>query len=144
MNKSYRAGFSLIELMVTIVIVAILAVIAYPSYEEHVRKTRRSDGQGALLDLANRMERYYTRTNTYATATIDTDPGTDVLASADSTEGYYTLSITAQTATSYALQATPKSGTPQAHDARCGNLTLTSAGVKGASGPAGASECWRR
>ena len=35
-------GFTLIELMMTVVIVAILAGIAYPSYMEHVKKGNRA------------------------------------------------------------------------------------------------------
>ena len=75
-------GMSLIGLMISVAIVGILASIAYPSYEAQMQKSRRADAINALTDLANRMERYYTRTNAYNTATINVASSTDVLASA--------------------------------------------------------------
>lgn len=138
MNKK---GFTLIELMIVILIVGILVTIAYPSYQEHVARARRADGQTALLDLASRLERYYSEQNTYQTATIGTGNGTDVLDTTTSPEGWYALSITNQTATAYSIQATPQNA--QASDALCLNLTYNSLGQKGFSSAAGSLErCW--
>ncbi|HHZ88190.1 MAG TPA: prepilin-type N-terminal cleavage/methylation domain-containing protein, partial [Chromatiaceae bacterium] len=41
-------GFTLIELMVTIVIVAILASIAIPSYTGQIQKSRRAEATASL------------------------------------------------------------------------------------------------
>ena len=142
MSASRTGGFTLIEIMIALAILAILVTIAYPSYLDQVRKSRRSDGQQALLDLANRMEKYFTEYNTYATATVATGNATDVLSSSDSSGGYYTLSITAQTATSYTIQAAPKAGGPQVGDTKCANLTLTSTGLKDKSGTESVGYCW--
>ncbi len=60
-------GFTLIELMIVVVIIGILALIAYPSYVDSVRKSRRGDGQAALLNAAQQMEVYYARNATYST-----------------------------------------------------------------------------
>ena len=51
-HKTGTAGFTLIELMVTVAIVGILATIAATSYQSQVMKSRRTDARTALLDLA--------------------------------------------------------------------------------------------
>ncbi|WP_456379500.1 type IV pilin protein [Thiolapillus sp.] len=92
-----KNGFTLIELMIVVAVVGILAAIAYPSYTDSVRKAHRADGKGALMEAAQRMETIYARDASYANAT---------LASPSSPEGYFTIAITSQDASSYTLQAT--------------------------------------
>ena len=58
-------GFTLIEVLVTVAIVAILAAIAIPSYSQYVQKTRRTDAQEKLLDLAAQQERWFFNKNQY-------------------------------------------------------------------------------
>ena len=60
-----QKAFTLIELMAVVAIIGILAAIAIPSYQESMRKSRRADAQGALLNFANGMERHFTESNTY-------------------------------------------------------------------------------
>ena len=120
--KQKQRGFTLIELMITVAIVGILASIAYPSYQDSVMKSRRADAKGALLGLANTMERNFTTTNSYVGVTpTNTD--------------YYTITITA-TASSYTLSAAPVGA--QVNDS-CGTLTLTQTGVKAVTGT---GACW--
>jgi len=141
-------GFTLTELLVVITIVGLLAALAIPSYLEHVTKTRRSEGQAALFDVAERMERYYSQNNTYETATIATGNAiTDLLTTAQTAEDWYAISIAAQTASSYTLQATPQ-GAQSTSDTRCQSLTINSLGAKSITdGPSGtptgaAADCW--
>lgn len=142
-----KQGFSLIELMIVIAIIGILAGIAYPSYREYIAKTRRSDGKMALLDLATRLERYYSQQNTYQTATLGTGGATDVRGSNTSPEGWYRLVITNQTVSTFSLQAIPLNA-QATEDKRCQTLTYNNLGVKGVTtGPAGtptdtAIKCW--
>lgn len=129
-KRNRTGGFTLLEVMMTVAVVAILAAIAYPSYSQSIINSRRADGSTALLNLANRMEQYYAQNNTYATATIASGVATtDVLSTAASSQGYYTVSITAQPQNTYTIQAT-RAGR-QTADTHCGDFTLTSAGVKG-------------
>jgi type IV pilus assembly protein PilE len=137
-------GFTLLELMIVCAVVAILAAIALPSYFDSVTAGRRADGTTALLDLANRMQRYYSENNTFATATIAAgNAATDVRATAASPQGYYTLSIAAQAQNTYTIQAT-RAGA-QTADTKCGDLTLTSTSVRGIVNHAAGvtwDQCW--
>lgn len=140
-------GFTLIELMSAMVIISILAALIYPSYMEYIIRTKRSDGQTALIDLANRMETYYSEHNSYAGATIGTGNPSDVRSSSETTHSWYQL-IIKSTDTSYNLEARPliKHGFK---DQYCQTLTLDSMGNKNithshnGSSPSGlASNCW--
>lgn len=65
------AGFTLVELMVTILIGAILLSIAVPAYQTQIRKSRRTEAKTAILDLASREERLFTTTNNYSATAAD-------------------------------------------------------------------------
>ena len=135
------AGFSLIELLVVMGIIGILMAIINPAYQEHIRGVRRADAKAALLELSQYMERYYSEQHRYTTHT-DAAPGLPFTESPrEGVDKYYDLSLAAVTRDSYTLRAAPK-GT-QSGD-RCGDLTLTSGGVKGATGAPDATECWQR
>ena len=140
MRKSAAHGFTLIELMITVVIIGILAAIAYPNYRSYLTQTRRSDAQIALTQAANQQERFFTECNWYA-ATIPGTKGcgtntTGVIGiSATSPEGHYNLAVAAgniaATCTAltcgYILTATPVGTGLQAND---GRFRIDSTGVK--------------
>lgn len=128
-------GYTLTEILIAMAIIAILSAIAYPSYTGYINKSRRSDAQSGLLDLANRMERYFSANNTYTGATL-----ANVGAPTTTTGGFYTLSLSNLGATTYTLQATP-TGT-QVNDTTCGSLTLNNLGQKGITGSGSVTDCW--
>lgn len=136
-----EAGFTLVELMVVMAILGILATFALPAYNDHVTKARRRDAQGALMGLANAMERYFTVNSSYSGATLA--GGSAIYPSQapiDGSDKYYDLSIdvdgatqycydvTETTSTAYCLMATPISSSGQNGD---GLLTLSSTGARG-------------
>ncbi len=135
MNKQTR-GFTLIELMIVIAILAIIVAFAWPSYLENVRKSRRAEGTVHLLELADRMERYYSDQGTYAGATLG--PAEADLYVAVSENGYYNLAITVQDNVSFTVTAAPTTKGKQDDDT-CGTFTLTSTGLTSADG----SKCWK-
>jgi type IV pilus assembly protein PilE len=128
-NLKNQKAFTLLELMIVVAIVGILASIAIPSYQESVRKSRRADATGALLVLANKMERFYTVNNTYSGAPED-----------DDTE-FYDLTATNLGATTYTLSARPITGSAQVGD-YCGTLTLDQTGAKGQATGQAIGDCW--
>lgn len=140
--RKIQNGITLVELLVVVVIISILASFAYPSYLESTRKSRRADATIALTDLASRMERHYSEHNTFATATIASNPATDLLTSTSSPDGHYTLSIEAKSATTYTIKAEIAADGGQVGDTKCGDFSLTNTGLKTVSGSESASYCW--
>jgi len=54
-----RNGFTLVELMVTVVILAILSVVAGISYKKYMRKARTTEAITFLSDIKMKQETYY-------------------------------------------------------------------------------------
>ncbi|MGO4415522.1 type IV pilin protein [Cupriavidus sp. KB_39] len=59
-------GFTLIELMITVMVLGILAAIAYPQYGQYVTKARRTEAKAALARVQGAQERYFTVNNKYS------------------------------------------------------------------------------
>ena len=118
-------GFTLIELMITIVIVAILASIAIPSYRQYVIRGNRTAAQATMMEIATRQQQFFVANRTYATAAqlgfalppeVDQNYNLGIVVAAGPPPGFQ-ITLTAEGA--------------QASD---GNLTLNSEGVKGPAG----------
>ena len=131
-------GFTLLELMITVVIVAILASVAVPSYMAHIQSTRREEAKKALLDAAQKMESYFAQNMTYDVAKDITIFKKQV---PDSGTAHYLIKIDSQTKNSYTLKAV-RNGV-QANDP-CGDLVLKRDGTQDVSDDATYSkaQCW--
>ncbi len=140
------AGFTLIELMVTVAVVAILATIALSSYQTQVLKSRRTDARSALLDLAGREEKLFSTTNAYSALASDLGyaaPGTNFPITIGS--GYYTVNVqvpnpNSAVTPSYLVTATAI-GT-QAKDTTCATLSVDQTGLQSSTGGATPATCW--
>lgn len=145
MRRKLSCGFTLIELMITVVVVAILATIAYPSYQNYMRQTRRSDAQIALLNVANQQERFFTQCNQYATSltAARTCAALGLNMSSVSPDGYYQLAIVNASATAFTISAGAVASGPQAADTECTALTINQRGDRTATG-SNTSRCWRK
>ncbi len=97
---SRMAGFTLIELMVTIVIVGILASIALPMYGDYVTRSRISDATGLLANKRARMELFFDNNHTYA--------GAPECSSDTTSSQSFDFDCQAAAANSYILQAVGK------------------------------------
>src|SRR4051812_25565453 len=60
-----QKGFTLIEVMITVVIVAILAAIAVPNYRDYVTRGRVVEATSALSDTRVKMEQYFQDNRAY-------------------------------------------------------------------------------
>ena len=87
----HSKGFTLIELMITLVIVGIVAMIGVPSYLEYTRAAERSEAITTLNDIVMRAEEFRARTNAYPGSLTDLGyPTTSVGGFTTFTEGNYT------------------------------------------------------
>jgi type IV pilus assembly protein PilE len=93
----HEKGFTLLELMVTVVIVAILAGIALPSYNDYVTRSKFAEAMGNLGDLRVKMEQYYADNRSYSNdlaGTICGIPGNNNPIAADARYFTYTCAPT--------------------------------------------------
>jgi type IV pilus assembly protein PilE len=128
-------GFTLIELMIVVAIIAIVATIALPAYQQSLRKSKRSDAKGGLVDAASRLEQYYLDNKQY---TIDmTDLGYSSANGVYTADSHYKMTVTAGSCGSinscYTITAVAQGD--QASDS-CGDFTINSLGIKTPS------DCW--
>ncbi len=148
------AGFTLIELMVTIVVATILITIAVPSYTNQIRQSRRTDARTAVLDLAQREERYMSTNSSYTADPANLGYSGTLPVTIGS--GYYQLSVCLGTTTVPATPPAPavcSSGATtngntflitaqaigtQAKDTPCADLYVDSQGNQTAT----SSNCW--
>lgn len=129
-----QRGFTLVELVITVVIAAILSALALTSYRTYTMEARRQAAVTALTDAASRQEQFFLNNRSYTT-TVGAG-GLNVDASVEN--GAYLVSIDAATASCpiarcWAMRATPQG--KQAED-KCGTLTYDSDGNRA---PA---NCW--
>jgi len=120
-----RNGFTLIEVMITVVIVAILAAIAIPSYSRYVMRAKRSAAQSQMMEIANRQQQFLLANRRYADKDTLTASGYALPADVAANYGY-TITLPAATEVpGYLLTFTP-TGSQQPD----GALTLDNQGVK--------------
>lgn len=136
--KRSQAGFSLIEMLIVVALMGILTAIAVPQYSAYRQRSHRAEAKVALVEGAQRMERYFIRSSSYVGADNAT---TGAKLPAKSESGLYNVNfVGAPTAGSFVLQAVPNGS--QAADP-CGTLKIDQTGRKWAEkGGTTVANCW--
>jgi type IV pilus assembly protein PilE len=116
-------GFTLLEIIITVVVAGLLLTIALPSFQDAIRKSRRSEGISALSAVQQAQERWRSNNSQY---TLNLG---DLSLPASSPSGYYTISLSAAPASApltsaYVATAQGATGTSQAQDTACRKLSV--------------------
>jgi len=138
---SNAKGFTLIELMITVVIIGILTMVAIPQYGQYVVRGNRSAAEAFMMDVANREKQYMLDARSYTANLALTDPTPNLsMTVPTNVSKNYTIAICLDVACSPALSvappsfkitATPVAGSKQVND---GTLTLDDIGNKTPAG----------
>lgn len=122
-HPSHR-GFTLVEVMITVVIVGILAAIAIPNYTRYVVRGNRAAAQQHLIDLAQREQQFLADARVYKDSVSGLNMQTPPAVSK-----WYTITIQTDGGPppKFTITATPVAGSGQVSD---GNLSIDQAGNK--------------
>jgi type IV pilus assembly protein PilE len=71
----HAAGFTLIEVMITVAIIAIIAAVALPNYIDYITRSRIVEAKTNLADMRTRLEQYFFDNRSYPTACIASASG---------------------------------------------------------------------
>jgi type IV pilus assembly protein PilE len=165
-------GFSIVELLVTLVILGILTAIAVPMYSSYLVRGQRAAAKTVLLQTAQAMERFYTACGNYDNgASSGNGPcgtanyplgasyvaGTcNAVAPPSPAATTYCVQGAASNANTYQLTATPcgdsgancgPAGNASFTDPQCDVLTIDNTGKRGVAGTtpqAMAGTCWQQ
>jgi type IV pilus assembly protein PilE len=132
------AGFTLVEITITLAVALILASAAWPSQEKSLQRARRADAIAALTRVQFAQEQYRAHHGIYA-ATLAALQGA---ASPRSPEGLYDVALTDASGGRVVLAAAARPDGLQARDADCARLTIRLDQGLADFGPS--ARCWNR
>ena len=141
----FRAGFTLIEMLVALVIVGILFFVALPGYQYAVVKSTRAAARGTLLDLISRQEQYFVNHKRYAVALPDLGlPGEFYIDGQGEPVSLqaaaYRIQLVLDDDSYSGVQAVPLNW--QSADSGCRTFSLSRIGVRSVSGTQPPRDCW--
>jgi len=101
------AGFTMIELLITVAVIAILAAVALPNYTDYVTRSKLVEAKTNLSDMRTRLEQYFLDNRTYPAACIASAAGPAGAGNIylPATNKYFAVTC-ALTATTYTITAT--------------------------------------
>ena len=134
-------GYTLIEVMVTVVIVGILAAIALPSYSDYVQRSKISEAITNLSDMRTRLEQYFLDNRAYPTSCVASGAVAPQI-NKPPAQKYFAISCAFGTPTTYTITAT---GVPAEGMAAAFVYTIDQSNVRTSTGPSGtyhSTNCW--
>jgi type IV pilus assembly protein PilE len=141
------AGFTLIEMMVTLMIAGILFFVALPGYQYAVIKSTRAAARAILLDVTSRQEQFFVNHKRYAVTLeslgLPQDTFIDGQGEAVGQQSAaYHVSLELLDGVYSGVQAAPLNR--QAADSVCMTMSLSSIGVRSVSGSLALepARCW--
>lgn len=148
-SKYGRLGFTMLELMVTMVIIVILSAIAIASYNSYTLNSRRSATQSNLLQILGMIQQYINQNNanpsTGAAGAVFTTLPNSITAS---TLYNYTINTCTTYTNCILAQATINPAGAQAGDTKCSCMQIDTNGNRYAfnsttcTGTNTTSTCW--
>ncbi len=142
-----RRGFSLLELLTTLVIVALLAAIALPGYGAIVRRAQRNDARLALLGIAHDEELHYQSVDAYTDQLTQSRDRGGLGLAPHSFDGNYRLAIELRAGgQGFRASARPTPQGRQSADHSCASFTIDEKGRRTATDAQGRDTtalCWR-
>jgi type IV pilus assembly protein PilE len=149
-NMHENKGFTLIEMLIVMAVLVILAALAYPNYRDSIVRTRRVEGETALIDTMQKEELFRARHHRYAAFSREEAPPPDAgirpWSGQSAAASAYEIDGVACAGESIAdcIQLRARPGTDRVdtrfRDPLCGALTLDSHGRQGAEGDE--LRCW--
>ncbi|HAI59743.1 MAG TPA: pilus assembly protein PilE [Xanthomonadaceae bacterium] len=139
MRSTRSRGFTLIEIMITVLIVGVLAAIALTSYQRNVVETRRKAATACLIEAAQSLERFYTTRLTYVGSP---DPATVLTCANDLAAFYRFESVGAALGQRTFLVRATAQGVQASRDTGCTDLSLNQAGQRFVGATPGGGACW--
>jgi type IV pilus assembly protein PilE len=141
-------GFTLAELLTTLVVVAVLAAVAVPLWRVHLLRVRRAEATAALIAIQTAQDRHFGRHARYAGAAELTRDAPEGLGQRTRSErGHYELALsTSDDGLGYVASARAAHATGQSDDSRCTEFTLDQNNRRRAVDAAGndrSADCWR-
>ncbi|WP_082679844.1 type IV pilin protein [Paucibacter sp. KCTC 42545] len=154
-SQFMQAGFSLVEVMITVVIVAVLAMVALPVFQKQIAKGRRADAIGALSTIVQAQERLRSNRGSYASTMEDAELAKLAFANNLTPKRHYQLSLVGlgnppDFTFGFIARAAVSSDSPQANDSDCATMFIQlrggnmSYGATDSAGSDSSRKCWPR
>ena len=112
-----QQGFTLMELMITVVVIAILSALAVPSYQRSVVRTNRVAVQAEIMQIASTLEAFKARQLSYTGASLAAIGRSNRFPrNTNETQNYHLTLTVADNGIGWVLRAEPRGGQQQAND----------------------------